>query len=145
MRNLHRTSLAILFGVLIGTCVFAVAANAQPSFAGKFTLPYEVHWGQAVLAAGQYSIRMNSVAGPAMVTSADGSRTVYTQFPTIADSDKGGTRLTITNLGNERKVRSLNLPALGKLVIFAPLTQSEREEIAKAGQTIAVPVVTAEK
>lgn len=144
MKPLHRISWTMLFGVLIGTCVFAMAANAQPTFAGKFTLPYEVHWGQAVLAAGQYSIRMNSVAGPAMVTSADGSRTVYTQFPTIADSDKGGTCLTITNLGNERKVRSLNLPELGKLVIFAPLTRSEREEIAKAGQTNTVPIVTAE-
>ena len=145
MKPLLRTSWTMLFGVLIGTCVFAVAANAQPTFVGKFTLPYEVHWGQAVLAAGQYSIRMYSVAGPAMVTSADGRRTVYTQSPTIADSDKGSARLIITNLGNERKVRSLNLPALGKLVIFAPLTQSEREEIAKAGQTNAVPVVTAEK
>ena len=144
MKALGPISWKMFFGVLIATCAFTFAANAQPTFAGKFTLPYEVHWGQAVLAPGQYSIRMNSVAGPAMITSANGDRTVYTQVPTIADSDKGGTRLTITNLGHERKVRSLNLPELGKLVIFAPLTQSEREEIAKAGQTNTVPVVTAE-
>lgn len=145
MKTLHLTSWKMFFGVLIATCVFAFGAYAQPSFAGKFTLPYEVRWGQAVLAAGQYSIRMNSVAGPAMITSANGSRTVYTQIPTLADNEKGGTHLTITNLGNERKVRSMNLPELGKLMIFAPLTKSEREELAKAGQTNIVPVVTAEK
>ena len=45
-------SLGLLLGVLIATFVFTAAANAQPSFAGKFTLPYEVRWGQAVLPAG---------------------------------------------------------------------------------------------
>jgi hypothetical protein len=38
--------------VLIATCVFTTAANALPIFAGKFTVHYEVHWGQAVLPAG---------------------------------------------------------------------------------------------
>ena len=145
MKILHPTSLKTFLAALVAICAFTLAANAQVSFAGKFTLPYEVHWGRAVLPAGQYSIQMNSVAGPAMIVSANGSRTVYTQFPTLADSDTGGQRLTITNLGNERKVRTMNLPELRKLVIFAPLTRNEREAIAKAGQTNSVPVVTAEK
>jgi hypothetical protein len=48
-------------------------------------------------------------------------------------------------MGTERTVRSLNLPQLGKSVIFAPLTKSDREELAKAGKSITVPVVTAKK
>jgi hypothetical protein len=145
MKILHPTSFRAFLAALAAICVFTLAANAQPTFVGKFTLPYEVHWGQAVLPAGQYSIQMNSVTGPAMITSANGSRTVFTRTPTLADSDKGGKRLTITNLGNERRVRSMNLPQLGKMVIFAPLTKSEREATAKANQTDTVPVVTAEK
>jgi len=138
-------SLKLFLGALLATCVFTLAANAQPIFAGKFTWPYEVHWGQAVLPAGDYSIRMDSVAGPAMIRPASGSSAVYTQFPITADSEKGGTYLTLTIQANERRVRSVNLPALGKSVIFTPLTKSERETLAKAGEINTVPVVTAEK
>jgi hypothetical protein len=144
-RTRYQSALKLLLSVVIATCVLTVAAKAQPTFVGTFTLPYEVHWGQAVLPAGEYFIRMDSAAAAAKVTSADGSKTVYTQFPMFADSEKGGTHLTITKMGNERSVRSLNAPELGKLIIFAPLSKSEREELAKAGQSITVPVVTAKK
>lgn len=149
MKTVHatqsRASLKLLLGVLIATCAFTAAANAQPSFVGKFTLPYEVRWGQAMLPPGEYSIRMDSVAAPAVVRSASGSRAVYTQHPMIADSEKGGACLTITLHGNERRVRSLNLPGLGKSLIFAPLTKTERETFAKAGQIDTLPVITAKK
>jgi hypothetical protein len=143
--NRASTSLKLLLGLLMATVVFTAAANAQPIFVGKFTLAYEVHWGQAVLPAGQYSIRMDSVAGPAKIMRASGNWTVYTQSPITADSEKGGAYLMLTTLGNERRVRSMNLPALGKSVIFSPLTRSEREELAKGGQINTLPVVTAKR
>jgi hypothetical protein len=139
------TSLKLLLGVVIATCAFTAVANAQPSFVGKFTLPYEVHWDSAVLPAGEYSIRMDSAAGPAVIRWASGSREVYTRFRIIADSEKGGAYLTLTTQGNERRVRSVNLPELGESVIFAPLTKTEREMLAKAGQISTLPVVIARK
>ena len=141
----YPAALKLAIGVLIATCVFTTAANALPSFAGRFTLPHAVQWDHAVLPAGDYFVRMNSAAGPAMITSASGGWSVYAQFQAIADREAGGTYLTITTLGNQRKVRSLNLPELRKLVIFSPLTKTEREEFAKAGQINTVPVVTAKK
>jgi hypothetical protein len=39
----------------------------------------------------------------------------------------------------------LNLPELGKVIVFAPLTKSEREAYAKAGHINTVTVVTAKK
>src|SRR5579872_6108094 len=134
------TFLKLFLGVLIASCVFTVAANAQPIYVGKFTLPYEVHWGQAVLPAGDYSIRMDSVAARPVISSASGNKAVFTEPPIFADSEKGGTYLTITAQGNERRVRSLNVPALGKSVIFAPLTKSQREILAKAGRINTLPV-----
>jgi hypothetical protein len=139
-------SLKLLLGVVIATFVLTAAANAQPSFAGKFTLPYEVRWGQAVLPAGDYVIRMDSTASPARISPADGrSAGVYTEYPLVEDSHAGGMYLTITNQANQRRVRSLNLPQLGKMIVFAPLTNSEREAYAKADQINTVPVVTAKK
>ena len=147
MRTKHAiqclTSWRLVVGILIATCAFAAAASAQPSFAGKFTLPYEVHWGQAVLPAGNYSIRMGP-AGPAKISATDGTRSIFTNIPVVADSEKGSTHLTITSSGNERTVRSLNMPELGKMVIFAPLTKAEREA-AKAGHVDTLPVVSAKK
>jgi hypothetical protein len=47
--------------------------------------------------------------------------------------------------GNERIVRSLNLPAHGVSLIYTPATSSEREILAKADQVHSVPVITAGK
>jgi hypothetical protein len=142
----YPSSLRLLLGVLIATFVFTAAASAEPTFAGKFRLPYEVHWGQAVLPAGDYVIRMDATASPAKITPANGSSAgMYTEYPLVQDSHTSGMYLTITHETNQRRVRSLNLPQFGKVIVFAPLTKSEREAYAKAGQVNTVPVITAKK
>jgi hypothetical protein len=137
--------LKLLLAVVLTASVFSAAANAHPGFAGKFTLPYEVHWGKAVLPPGNYFIRMDSTIAPAIINSTSGDMTIYTEFPTVADSHNDQGYLTITTQGNEHKVRSMNLPGLGKTVIFAPLSKGERETLAKAQQITKVPVIAARK
>jgi hypothetical protein len=141
----HSITAKLILGVLFATCAFTVAANAQPSFEGKFTLPYEVHWNHAVLPAGEYSIRVDAKGMPAVVQSTNTGESVNTYTPIVTDLEKGFARLTITIRGNERRVRSMNLPGVGKSLIFDPLTKTEREMFAKAGQIDAVPVMTARK
>ena len=142
----YPASWKLLLGLAFVTLVLAAGANAQPSFAGKFTLPFEVRWGRAVLPAGDYFIRMEATASPARIIPANGSSAaVYTEYPLVQDSHSSGTFLTITHEGNQRRVRSLNLPQIGKTIVFAPLTKGEREAYAKAGQINTVPVVTAQK
>jgi hypothetical protein len=131
--------------VVLATCVFTVAANAQPSFEGRFTLPYEVHWNRAVLPAGEYSIQVDAKGMPAVVHSTSTGKSVNTHLPILADLEKGAARLTVTISGNERRVRSMNLPQIGKSLIFEPLTATEREMFAKAGQIDALPVVISRK
>jgi hypothetical protein len=145
-KQIHKpTILQLCVGIVAMTCLLAAAANAQPSFAGKFTLPYEVHWGHAVLPPGDYLIRMNSIDAIAVISSKDGSMSAFTGVPTIADSNEPDCRLTITSSGDERKVRTLNLPEVKKVVIFAPLTRQEKEALAKAGSIKDVPVVSAKR
>jgi hypothetical protein len=141
----HSTSVKLILGALIATCVFTAAANAQPSFEGKFTLPYEVHWNHAVLPAGEYSIQVDSKGLPTVLHSTSTGKSAYTAVPVIAIGEKGAACLTVTIRGNERRVRSVNLPQIGMSLIFDPLTKKEREMFAKAGQIEAVPVVTAQK
>jgi hypothetical protein len=144
-RTSHSTKPMLLVAVLMAICSFTVAANAQSQFVGNFTLPYEVQWNHAVLPAGEYTIRLASKPGPAVVSATNGSRSIYTAFPIIAGSGKGGASLLITIVGHQHTVRSMNLPLLGVSLIFQPLTRNEREELAKVGQLESVPVMTAKK
>lgn len=138
-------STKLILGVLFATTVFTAAANAQPSFEGKFTLPYEVQWNHTVLPAGEYSIQLDMRGTPAVLYSISTGKAINTRIPTVADGEKGGARVTITIQGNERKVRSVNLPETGKSLVFDPLTKTEREVFAKAGLVDTVPVITARK
>jgi hypothetical protein len=137
--------LKLLLGIVIATCVFTAVVNAQPSYTGKFTLPHEARWGSVVLPAGSYSILMDSPSAPALVWSANGETKMFTTPPMIADSEKSAAAITMTVNGNERIVRSLNLPELGKSFTYKPLTKAERELFAKTGQIETVPVVIARK
>jgi hypothetical protein len=144
-RNRHSTTAKVILSVLFATCVFTAAANAQSTFEGKFTLPYEAHWNHAVLPAGEYAIQVHSKGSPALLRSTSGNKAAYTIVPTIGDLPKGAACLTVTIRGNERRVRSVNLPQIGVSLIFDPLSKTEREMFAKAGQINTVPVVTAQK
>jgi hypothetical protein len=141
----HTAEVKLLVAVVLATSVFVAAANAQPRFQGKFTLPYEVHWSTAVLPAGQYTIRIRSIGDAAFVSSADGKTGFVLPSRFWDDSQKGPTSLLITTYRNERRVRSLNLPGLGASLVYEPVTKVEREMLAKTGQVTAVPVLTAGK
>jgi hypothetical protein len=135
----------LILGVLMSILVCGAAANAEPAFSGKFVLPQEVRWNHAVLPAGEYTIEMSSIAAPAVLHSKDTNKRFYTAPPMISESHKGGAEINVTVQGNERTVRSLNLPGIGHALIFAPLTKEEMETLAKAGETEVVRVATARK
>jgi hypothetical protein len=144
-RNRHSNTVKLFLGLLMATCLCAAAASAQSSFEGKFTLPYEVQWNHAVLPAGEYSIAVAAQGMPAVLRSTSTGKSVYTSIPIPDNSEKGPAALTITTHGNDRRVRSVNLPAIGMSLVFDPLTKTEREMFAKAGHIDAVPVISARK
>jgi hypothetical protein len=128
----------------LAMCAFTATANAQ-SVMGRFTLPYEVHWGTATLPAGEYTIAMDSLNSATLVQSASNSQSFFTRMPTINDNTEGPMSLVITSSQGERRVRSLNLPQYRRSLIYEPLTKAEREQLAKAGQIQSVPVFAAKK
>lgn len=133
----------VLAIVMLATLAFTAAVNAQ-SFSANFTLPHEVHWGRTALPSGDYSIAMVSSSKPAFIQSATGQTHMFTTIPTKGDKEKVAAGLLVTVNGNERTVRSMNLPQYGVSLIYKPLTQAEREQLAK-GQAEIVPVIVAKK
>jgi len=141
----RQVTIKLLTTVALTILAFAAAANANPNFTGKFNLPYEVHWGKAVLPAGQYSIRMQASMATALVQSADGKIAIVTPLSTTDDTQKGAAGLFVTLSGSQRRVRFLNLPESGVSLVYEPLTTADRELLSKAGRLEAVPVIISSK
>lgn len=129
----------VLFSIVAG----AVAANAQASLHGKFQLASETRWGKAVLPAGEYSLTIDSTQQPFRITvqAVNGKKSAMTLAVSATDAAPGGSYLFITGAGQEREVRSMNLPQLGRSVVYKPLSPSERETLyATFSQTIPVKI-----
>ena len=45
----------------------AISGNAQNAYQGKFTLPFETHWGSATLPAGDYTFTMSFASSSYML------------------------------------------------------------------------------
>ena len=149
MRLMNRcsfsTRILLLAGLLMAIPAFTAPANAAPTWAGKFTLPYEVTWNKTVLPAGEYTVRVNSKVAPLFISSTQGNTRMFTFTPIMADSMPGGTNILVSAADGRHIVRSLNAPSLGVSFIFRPLSRSEREEIAKAGQLESLPLIMTKK
>jgi hypothetical protein len=144
-KTIHYATVTLLL-VVLTTVISVTGANAQAVFAGNFTLPHAVRWGQATLPAGDYTIRISSFNSPAAtIHSIDGKIAAFVLMGTRQDSEKGPGSLTIVTRSNQRTVASLNLPQSGVALVYTPMTKSEREMLAKAKQVETIPLVTAEK
>jgi hypothetical protein len=138
----HAMQVGILAVVLLATFAFAAAANAQ-TMAIRFNLPFEVHWGKNLLPAGEYSVTMDSSADVALVRSMNGKTAFFAPIPIKVSNRTGNTALYVMVRGNERRVRSLNLPLRGISLIYQPTTKAERETFAQADQLQTLPVIAA--
>jgi len=138
-----KTFLVVLFTMVAG----AVAANAQTYLQGTFQLTSETRWGEAVLPAGHYSFTLGSVrsgalpAGIVTIHSEDWKVSAMVGAGFVESARPGGSYIFITGSGNDRQVRSMNLPQLGRSLGFKPLTRREHEALySKVSQTVPVQI-----
>ena len=118
----------------------AGAAQAGSTYGGKVTLPNEVHWGGVVLPAGEYTLAMDTIAGPLMVVDSSGrTRVLVYAVPDVASTTQP-TAILITRDGAQRTVRSLNCPSWGRKLVFKPFTRAERDLMARGDQLETIPV-----
>ena len=136
------TKEAVFVTVILACCALAGTAKADPNYIGKFTLPYEVHWGRSVLPAGDYTVMMDRFEPATKIHSADG-KNWFVLNTTTDDAVKGGAFLLLTSDGSRRTVRYLNAPFLGKVLIYSPLTKSEQEAIARRNGSETIVAVAA--
>jgi hypothetical protein len=133
-------------GMAVAICAAAVAANAQSLVKGSFTLPYEVHWGKAVLAPGHYTIAIERADRPAAVSTSTGKIVAYVMARSFDDARKNQpSALVITKAESQRVVRLFNWREGNRSFIYRPLTEAERQQGADATRLETVTIRVAQK
>lgn len=143
---MKKTSLVLMrIGLAIAICAAAGVASAQPLVKGSFTLPYEVHWGKAILAPGHYSITIERADRPAAVSTPTGRVVAYVMARSFDDAQTDqATALLITKAEAQRVVRSFNWREGNRRFIYRPFTEAERVS-ANAGTFETVTIEVAQK
>jgi hypothetical protein len=150
---IRRTAKAMFFAtVLLATCLSASSAQTgsafEGKFEGKFTLPYEAHWGEAVLPAGDYLFSLPTIGVPAMVIVQDAKsgRTVALVAPAIRqDSAEGESALFVGTRGAQRVIYSLRVSQLGVVFISDPALARGKRTAEEARKTDVIPVLQAKR
>jgi hypothetical protein len=147
-RNQRMAGTALLVAALLTSLFFAGTARAQgqsPAFVGKFTLPYQVHWGKSVLQPGDYTITIVSAAAPtiASIRNAEGDSVTYVMSGTRSGNINGVNALLIKEKDGQLRVHSLALADMKMILIYDP--RLAREPVQEARVSQMVPVMWAKK
>jgi hypothetical protein len=133
------TFLKLALAAAVAICVSVTSASAQ-SLKAAFTLPYEVHWGMAVLPAGSYTITFDSPSSPAIVRTSTGAGGVLlmpvTTDQAMNDQPDG---LIVTTTENGHIVRYLNLREANVSIGYHLFTRSERNLVSKSSSASRPP------
>jgi hypothetical protein len=101
----------------------ATSGNAQNAYQGKFTLPFETHWGSATLPPGDYTFTLPSTIAPytlyirgegvdAIIMAAVTDRVVSTHA-----------QLNLVDIADVQTVQTFDAPELGVTFIYLTPTQ----------------------
>jgi hypothetical protein len=132
---------------LLACLLGAGVANAAPLYRGRFTLPYEVRWGQAVLPAGDYLLGFQDIGTRVFVLIRDAKSGKDIAFLALSgNSDaKGPSALVIVGEGNHRVVHSLRLAGLGEVFTYKPALARGTEDVREASKMQTLPIMAVKK
>jgi hypothetical protein len=148
-RNIGRLVLlaaALLAVGSVGGTAKAQSNVPQSDYRGKFTLPFEAHWGQAVLQPGDYQLAFVQGAESVLVIrDAKTLRAIALEPATIREGGHGeASALLIAVRGNQRTIHSLRIAELGETYVFDPDLAHPRR-VQEARRIPVVPVLAAQK
>ena len=144
------TLIRVVFLALLAT-VASVGLLSAEDYAGTFTLPFEVRWGNAVLPAGDYSFTIDTAQRPHQATVRWGNGAAMILSSGTSDRQfSGRSALFLVRRGNKGTVRALHLETPGRgtsgLVFFYSPPKGEPPLLAHAPELLQrIPVVVSGK
>jgi hypothetical protein len=121
----RRLKLLTKFGVAaLALGALATSGKAQNAYQGKFTLPFETHWGGATLPAGDYTFTLASASSPYTIYIQGQAGSAIIRANT-ADSRvvSGHAQLNLVDIADVQNVETFEAPELGLTFIYATPTQ----------------------
>jgi len=113
----------------VGVAALALGAlathgNAQDAYKGKFTLPFETHWGSATLPAGDYTFVMSSASSGYRLY-IRGEKVNAIIMATEADEKvvSGHAQLNLVDIADTQTVETFDAPEIGKTFVYSTPTQ----------------------
>jgi hypothetical protein len=102
----------------------AINGNAQNAYKGKFTLPFETHWGTATLPAGDYTFVMSSASSDYRLY-IRGEKVNAIIMATSADEKvvSAHAQLNLVDIADTQTVQTFDAPELGKTFVYSTPTQ----------------------
>ncbi|HEY6291229.1 MAG TPA: hypothetical protein VI455_06645 [Terriglobia bacterium] len=120
-------------------------ASAQEA-AGKFTLPFEAHWGLATLPAGEYSFNLDRTGVGVTLQLFHGTKTVaFVINQSYSDTQSGACALTVVRNSAGNTVRDLSLPELGVVLHYAPPKPKSRAAAGEREIAQVIPVTATQR
>jgi hypothetical protein len=116
----RRLKLLTKFGVAaLALGALATSGKAQNSYKGKFTLPFETHWGGATLPAGDYTFVMSSAMSDHRLIIRGQVNAII--MATAADEKvvSGHAELNLVDIADVQNVETFEAPELGLTFSYA--------------------------
>ncbi len=102
----------------------AISGNAQDAYQGKFTLPFETHWGSTTLPAGDYTFTLPSNGAPyTLYIQGKGVSAIVVANTADQKIASSHPQLNLVDIAGVQTVQTFEAPALGVTFIFATPTQ----------------------
>lgn len=121
LKLLTKFGVAALFLAGLATC-----GNAQDVYRGKFTLPFETHWGGATLPAGDYAFALPTATYPYRLYIRGQATTAIIM---VVGFDRkvasGHAQLNLVEIADAQNVQTLEAPELGLTLDFATPTPKQ--------------------
>ena len=121
----RRLKLLTKFGVAaLALGALATSGNAQNAYQGKFTLPFETHWGGATLPAGEYTFALPTNSAPyRLYIRGEAANAIIMAVTTGKKAVSDQAQLNLVEVGDVQTVQTFDAPELGVTFIYATSTQ----------------------
>ena len=96
----------------------ATNGNAQNVYQGKFTLPFETHWGSATLPAGDYTFVMSSAISDYRLIIRGQVNAIIMATSTDDRAVPDHAQLNLVNVADVQTVQTFDAPGLGRTFVY---------------------------
>jgi hypothetical protein len=101
----------------------ATSGNAQNAYQGKFTLPFETHWGNATLPAGDYTFVMSSAMSDYRLIIRGPVNAIIMATSTDDRGVAAHAQLNLVDIADVETVQTFDAPELGRTFIYSTPAQ----------------------